>query len=220
MCQSQNQMNPQNLTNGDTEKQESINNPQKQLENEQDIYTQFLSFPETSLGVSEDILNVLNSSPTKQKFDLQYENYLNPNYMDSSVSSMFIPSDTLTLPLGLNTTTSHSTDSKSRATALTDFTVKSIQDRSLSGSVNTQNKRKNDTDIPPELALKRKKQNEAARRCRDKKLRILESLKGRVKELEEENFNLKVRIGVLEREKEDANGKITQLLAKLRTLTT
>jgi hypothetical protein len=213
-------MSPQNLTNGDTKKQESINNPQKQLENDQDIYTQFLSFPETSLGVSEDILNVLNSSPTKQKFDLQYENYLNPNYMDSNVSSMFIPSDTFTLPLGPNTNTSHSTDSKSRTTALTDFTVKSIQDRSLSGSVNTQNKRKNDTDIPSELALKRKKQNEAARRCRDKKLLILESLKGRVKELEEENFNLKVRIGVLEREKEDANGKITQLLTKLRTLTT
>jgi hypothetical protein len=56
--------------------------------------------------------------------------------------------------------------------------------------------------ITAEVALKRQKQNEAARRCRQKRLSQLQECQQKVEQVEKEKFDLSVRLAVLEKEKE------------------
>jgi hypothetical protein len=59
-----------------------------------------------------------------------------------------------------------------------------------------------DDPITEEVALKRQKQNEAARKCRQKRLSKLQECERKVEETEKEKFELSVRVAVLEKEKE------------------
>jgi hypothetical protein len=59
-----------------------------------------------------------------------------------------------------------------------------------------------DDPITEEVALKRQKQNEAAKRCRQKRLSQLQEYQQKVEQSEKEKFELAVRLAVLEKEKE------------------
>jgi Basic region leucine zipper len=79
-----------------------------------------------------------------------------------------------------------------------------------------------DDPITEEVALKRQKQNEAARKCRLKRLSKLQECEKRVEETEKEKFELSVRVAVLEKEKEawilkeqEMNLRIDKLRAQL-----
>lgn len=54
---------------------------------------------------------------------------------------------------------------------------------------------------PQDLSLKRKRQNEAAKRCRQKKLNQLQESQLLVSQYEKEKFEMAVRLAVLEKEK-------------------
>ena len=58
-----------------------------------------------------------------------------------------------------------------------------------------------DDPITEEVARKRQKQNEAAKKCRQKRISQLEEYQDRVNLAERDNFDLSVRVAVLEREK-------------------
>jgi hypothetical protein len=67
-------------------------------------------------------------------------------------------------------------------------------------------------------ARKRQKQNQAAQRCRQKKLDKLHEFESQVKLLEEEKFNLSVRIAVLEQEKKDWAERESKMEMKMKSL--
>ncbi|KAI9300361.1 hypothetical protein BJ944DRAFT_170950 [Cunninghamella echinulata] len=69
-----------------------------------------------------------------------------------------------------------------------------------------------------DIALKRQKNTDAARRSRLKKLMKMESLEKRVVELETDNSKLTTRIAVLESEKSGLESKDKNLEERIRTL--
>jgi hypothetical protein len=69
-----------------------------------------------------------------------------------------------------------------------------------------------------EAALKRKRNTEAARRSRQRKLQRMETFETRVKELEAENAGLTVRVAVLENEKNIWVEKELEMLERIRLL--
>ncbi|OBZ90650.1 G-box-binding factor 1 [Choanephora cucurbitarum] len=69
-----------------------------------------------------------------------------------------------------------------------------------------------------EIALKRQKNTDAARRSRLKKLMKMESLEKRVSELESDNNQLNTRIAVLESEKSGLTSKDQSLQERIRVL--
>jgi Basic region leucine zipper len=77
-----------------------------------------------------------------------------------------------------------------------------------------------DDPITEEVALKRQKQNEAARKCREKRSSKLQECEKRVEETEKEKFELSVRVAVLEKEawilkEQEMNLRIEKLRAQL-----
>lgn len=59
-----------------------------------------------------------------------------------------------------------------------------------------------DDPITEEVARKRQKQNEAAKKCRQKRISQLQECQQKVEQSEKEKFELSVRLAVLEKEKE------------------
>ncbi|KAI8331937.1 hypothetical protein BC941DRAFT_437984 [Chlamydoabsidia padenii] len=86
--------------------------------------------------------------------------------------------------------------------------------------ISTPNKRKLHVDEKEndEIALKRQKNTDAARRSRLKKLVKMEALEARVVELETDNTKLSTRIAVLESEKSGLESKDKGLEDRIRTL--
>ncbi|KAJ3122827.1 hypothetical protein HK098_002441 [Nowakowskiella sp. JEL0407] len=83
------------------------------------------------------------------------------------------------------------------------------------------NKKRSFSDSDPEedeTVLKRKRNTEAARRSRQRKVEKMENLEHRVKELEGDNTTLGVRIAVLENEKVQWNVKECELLERIKRL--
>jgi hypothetical protein len=63
-------------------------------------------------------------------------------------------------------------------------------------------KRKAVEEIDDALLLKRQKQNEAAKRCRQKKLNQLQEAQEQARIFEQESFQLSVKLAVMEKEKQ------------------
>lgn len=81
------------------------------------------------------------------------------------------------------------------------------------------NKRRIDTTVDQdEIALKRQKNTDAARRSRLKKLVKMEQLESRVSDLESDNHRLTTRIAVLESEKTGLESKDVSLEERIRVL--
>lgn len=87
-------------------------------------------------------------------------------------------------------------------------------------SANSNNKRKHAAEEKEsdEIAMKRQKNTDAARRSRLKKLVKMEALETRVVELESDNTKLSTRIAVLESEKSGLESKDKGLEDRIRTL--
>ncbi|KAI8364715.1 uncharacterized protein BYT42DRAFT_590136 [Radiomyces spectabilis] len=81
-------------------------------------------------------------------------------------------------------------------------------------------KRKPEDKEENDIALKRKKNTDAARRSRLKKLIKMQSLEQRVAELEGENSQLTTRVAVLESEKSGLESKDNGLTERIRNLET
>ncbi|OUM56403.1 hypothetical protein PIROE2DRAFT_49517 [Piromyces sp. E2] len=69
-----------------------------------------------------------------------------------------------------------------------------------------------------ELAIKRKKNTEAARRSRMRKMLRMENLEKYVKQLENENNTLNMRISLLESNRPEWNEKENKLRDRIREL--
>lgn len=78
--------------------------------------------------------------------------------------------------------------------------------------------KKSEEDLSPELAMKRQKQNEAAKKSREKKMSILQTAVERAENAEKLNFDLSVRIAVLEEEKKGWQVKEREMEEKLELL--
>jgi len=77
---------------------------------------------------------------------------------------------------------------------------------------------KNNEPISLELALKRQKNTEAARRSRMRKVLKMETLENHVKRLEADNKNLSIRLAMLESNRIEWESKEKKLLDKIKTL--
>jgi len=77
---------------------------------------------------------------------------------------------------------------------------------------------KNNEPISLELALKRQKNTEAARRSRMRKVLKMETLENHVKRLEAENKNLSIRLAMLESNRIEWESKEKKLMDKIKTL--
>jgi hypothetical protein len=77
-------------------------------------------------------------------------------------------------------------------------------------------KRANDED--DEVMKKRQRQNEAAKRCRQKKLSLIQQSKDISKKFEEDMFQMSVKLAVLQKEKQAWMMKETDMQHQLATL--
>jgi hypothetical protein len=85
-------------------------------------------------------------------------------------------------------------------------------------SVRSNSSTSSGSDEPDEIALKRQKNTDAARRSRLKKLVKMETLEQQVSELEAENSKLNTRVAVLESEKNGLEAKERSLEDRVRNL--
>ncbi|OUM56946.1 hypothetical protein PIROE2DRAFT_18230 [Piromyces sp. E2] len=83
---------------------------------------------------------------------------------------------------------------------------------------NSRSYNKNNEPISLELALKRQKNTEAARRSRMRKVLKMETLENHVKRLEADNKNLSIRLAMLESNRIEWETKEKKLLEKIKTL--
>ncbi|KAJ1561086.1 hypothetical protein HK096_006067 [Nowakowskiella sp. JEL0078] len=92
--------------------------------------------------------------------------------------------------------------------------------RSTSSSINSRKRVSSDSehDDVDDVTIKRRRNTEAARRSRQRKLEKMESLEVRVKELEAENSTLSVRAAVLENQKIAWMAKEQELLERTKRL--
>jgi len=85
-------------------------------------------------------------------------------------------------------------------------------------TIKTNSRSKSKEPISLELALKRQKNTEAARRSRMRKVLKMETLENHVKRLEAENKNLSIRLAMLESNRIEWETKEKTLLEKIKTL--
>lgn len=90
--------------------------------------------------------------------------------------------------------------------------------RTLSPIPSRSQKRRASSQEQDEIALKRQRNTDAARRSRLKKLQKMETLENRVSELEGENSRLNTRVAVLESEKSGLESKDKDLQDRIRKL--
>jgi len=83
---------------------------------------------------------------------------------------------------------------------------------------NSRSYNKNNEPISLELALKRQKNTEAARRSRMRKVLKMETLENHVKRLEADNKNLSIRLAMLESNRMEWESKEKKLLDKIKDL--
>jgi len=83
---------------------------------------------------------------------------------------------------------------------------------------NSRSYNKNNEPISLELALKRQKNTEAARRSRMRKVLKMETLENHVKRLEADNKNLSIRLAMLESNRMEWETKEKKLLDKIKDL--
>ncbi|KAI8913202.1 hypothetical protein EDD86DRAFT_199937 [Gorgonomyces haynaldii] len=76
------------------------------------------------------------------------------------------------------------------------------------------NKRKQD-DVPPELMLKRQRNNEAARKSRERRLQKIDDLTIEVAQLQQQNQQLLTKLKVFEGERQVMQDRETQLLKRV-----
>lgn len=88
----------------------------------------------------------------------------------------------------------------------------------LAIKTNTRSYNKNNEPISLELALKRQKNTEAARRSRMRKVLKMETLENHVKRLEADNKNLSIRLAMLESNRIEWEAKEKKLLDKIKLL--
>jgi len=97
-------------------------------------------------------------------------------------------------------------------------TGKRTRDSARQGSISTSASAPSSPDETDEIALKRQKNTDAARRSRLKKLVKMETLEKQVSELEAENSKLNTRVAVLESEKNGLETKERSLEERVRNL--
>jgi hypothetical protein len=85
-------------------------------------------------------------------------------------------------------------------------------------TIKTNSRSKNNEPISLELALKRQKNTEAARRSRMRKVLKMETLENHVKRLEADNKNLSIRLAMLESNRIEWESKEKKLLDKIKNL--
>ncbi|KAI8582121.1 hypothetical protein K450DRAFT_229109 [Umbelopsis ramanniana AG] len=100
------------------------------------------------------------------------------------------------------------------ASRLSSYTGKRARDHRL----NSTSSSSSGSDEPDEIALKRQKNTDAARRSRLKKLVKMETLETQVSELEADNSKLNTRVAVLESEKNGLEAKERSLEERVRNL--
>lgn len=203
--------------------------------NDSPIFNAFMSSPslDPAVGFFPDLNNDHNASNTTTRPLMQLSSV-------SSVSS--VPSlPSVNIPWTTDVTNSSSNDnnvqsSSTSPSVLSNFsnvnspvlssnTVSSASTSPLTTSLRTRNRKRsaNEIDKDPqimadELAMKRAKNTDAARRSRLRKVKRMESLEKEVTILKNDNIELQTRIAVLESEKKGLEDKNAEKDARVKML--
>ena len=160
-------------------------------------------------------LNMDKQSPTQDYILTTPDTFsfemLSPLPSDPFMDSMPSPPETILLPETLIAPPSEAI-----------LNMKPIEIKSMPRKANNVKRATPDEPITEALAKKRQKQNEAAKRCRQKRLDQLVECQNIVKKSEQEKFELSVRLAVLEKERSawlvreaEMNARLDQLKAQL-----
>jgi hypothetical protein len=160
-------------------------------------------------------LNMDKQSPTQDYLLTTPDTFsfemLSPLPSDPFMDSMPSPPETILLPETLVAPPSEAI-----------LNMKPIEIKSMPRKANNVKRATPDEPITEALAKKRQKQNEAAKRCRQKRLDQLMECQNLVKKSEQEKFELSVRLAVLEKERAawlvreaEMNARLDQLKAQL-----
>jgi hypothetical protein len=191
--------------------------------------TSFMSSPslDPAVGFFPDLTNDHNTS-TRSMMQLSSV---------SSVPSVTIPVDdpplstistlspALNIPWSTDVANSSSPTDNNVHSPITSTTASSASTSPLTTSIRTRNRKRsvNEVDKDPqvvadELAMKRAKNTDAARRSRLRKVKRMESLEKEVTVLKNENIELQTRIAVLESEKKGLEDKNAEKEVRVKLL--
>lgn len=156
--------------------------------------------------IDMDVSAILNSSNQDMSYPIASSSVI-ANKTSSSVTpsttqitNLFADLGT-SLPAALAALTAVASPLPTESTSTVSPAVTSASTPIFSTSTRTQNKKRSVDDADDEVALKRQKNTDAARRSRLRKVQKMETLELRVSELEKINGNLLMRVAVLDSEK-------------------
>jgi len=173
--------------------------------------------PTQTMAIINNGMNVANTTQYQQQ-NGGYQQYYNQNFtqMQNKGQQQTIITTTATVSSTINTNYPQNNNINGK---MGQGNILSVNQNVVNTPMVKPNSRsKNKEPISLELALKRQKNTEAARRSRMRKVMKMENLENHVKRLEADNKNLSIRLAMLESNRIEWETKEKKLLEKIKIL--